>query len=83
MDINTVLLNNKLREEFNDWYLLNNQPNLKLVAKQIVIAHTSFISWRTHNRNFNEESLRRIKRYFTKLEEQQEYNLKLIRKLKE
>ncbi|MEY8560094.1 hypothetical protein AALF85_05295 [Jeotgalicoccus halotolerans] len=81
MDINTVQLNNKIREDFTNWYLWNNEPNLKLVAKEIGIAHTSFISWGTHKRNFNEESLSRIKKYFTKLEEQQEYNLELINKL--
>lgn len=83
MDINGLKLNNEVRENFTNWYLWNSEPNLKLVAKEIGIAYPSFISWRTHKRNFNEESLKRIRKYFTKLEEQQEYNLELIRKLKE
>lgn len=83
MDINGIKLNNEVRENFTNWYLWNSEPNLKLVAKEIGIAYPSFISWRTYKRNFNEESLRRIRKYFAKLEEQQEMNLELIIKLKE
>lgn len=76
-----AVTNRVVRKQFEEWYEFNNRPNLRMIAEDMGISYTSFISWKKGNREFGYGSLVRIEKYFKKLRDRQERNLELIHKL--
>jgi hypothetical protein len=76
-----AVTNRVVRKQFEEWYEFNNRPNLRMIAEDMGISYTSFISWKKEKREFGYGSLVRIEKYFKKLRDRQERNLELIHKL--
>lgn len=72
------MTNDEMRNKFNAWFEFNNQPNLKLIAADASIPYPSLISWRNHKREFGQQTLNNLRKYFNKLEDRQKGNLELI-----